>query len=392
MFRKLAVLMLSVCIVEAASQTVRAGMVPGFMGLGAFTTNNWTARGISSDGSIVVGGGYTMGHTESLRWTQSGGVSSIGSMVSGYHSSASAISADGITIVGSGITNSSGQTEAFRWTQSDGMVGLGHLAGGGPVAISTANEISADGSVIVGCSTSSSTSPGLTPCEAFRWTSAGGMIGLGDLAGGTYNSAAHGVSADGSVIVGTASGPTGELPFRWTEATGMVSIGALPAGVNHGNAAGVSSDGSIIVGSLEESETTEGYMWTQGSGYVRLGGLYQDLAYSIAYGISGDGTTIVGESFIGDFDAQFPLQAFIWDSANGMRNLNTVLTELGINLNGWTLVDASDVSFDGKTIIGRGYNPDGAEEFWIATLPEPASASLVLIGAMALLHPRRSRR
>ena len=39
--------------------------------------------------------------------------------------------------------------------------------------------------------------------EAFRWTQATGMVGLGDLPGGSFNSIAWGVSADGSVVVGT---------------------------------------------------------------------------------------------------------------------------------------------------------------------------------------------
>ncbi len=38
--------------------------------------------------------------------------------------------------------------------------------------------------------------------EAFRWTSGGGMVGLGDLPGGESDSEANGVSADGSVVVG----------------------------------------------------------------------------------------------------------------------------------------------------------------------------------------------
>jgi hypothetical protein len=35
--------------------------------------------------------------------------------------------------------------------------------------------------------------------EAFRWTEDSGMIGLGDLDGGSYFSRAYGVSADGPV-------------------------------------------------------------------------------------------------------------------------------------------------------------------------------------------------
>src|SRR5262245_37489475 len=69
---------------------------------------------------------------------------------------------------------------------------LGDLPGG--QFASRANDVSADGSVIVGSSYSAS---GL---EAFRWTSGGGMVGLGDLPGGSFGSAASGVSADGSVV------------------------------------------------------------------------------------------------------------------------------------------------------------------------------------------------
>ena len=41
--------------------------------------------------------------------------------------------------------------------------------------------------------------------EAFRWTSSGGMVGLGDLPGGGFSSDAFGVSYDGSVVVGQSS-------------------------------------------------------------------------------------------------------------------------------------------------------------------------------------------
>src|SRR5688572_5837591 len=71
---------------------------------------------------------------------------------------------------------------------------LGDLDGG--IFDSIATAVSADGSTVVGYSFSTS------GFEAFRWTSGGGMVGLGDLPGGAFRSEAHGVSADGSVIVG----------------------------------------------------------------------------------------------------------------------------------------------------------------------------------------------
>ena len=59
--------------------------------------------------------------------------------------------------------------------------------------------------------------------EAFRWTEATGMVGLGDLPGGDFYSTAYGVSADGSVVVGRGRSASGVEAFRWTEATGTIT-------------------------------------------------------------------------------------------------------------------------------------------------------------------------
>jgi len=51
---------------------------------------------------------------------------------------------------------------------------------------------------------------------------------LGDLAGGDFASDALGVSADGSVVVGSSSSALGfSEPFRWTSEGGMVGLGDL---------------------------------------------------------------------------------------------------------------------------------------------------------------------
>ncbi len=154
--------------------------------------------------------------------------------------------------------------------------------------------------------------------EAFRWTAATGMVGLADLPGGFFGSVAFDVSADGSVIVGHSSSASGKEAFRWTAATGMVGLGDLPGGRFESKAWGVSGDGSIVVGAA---------------------------------------TTASGD------------EAFIWDAANGMRNLRDVLVnDFRLDLTGWTLVSAYDVSADGSTIVGSGISPNG-KEAWIAHIP-----------------------
>jgi probable HAF family extracellular repeat protein len=72
--------------------------------------------------------------------------------------------------------------------------------------------------------------------------------GLGDLPGGYYDSVAIGVSADGSVVVGISSSNLSSQAFRWTKSTGMVNLGALPGGSSFSHASDISNNGSIIVG------------------------------------------------------------------------------------------------------------------------------------------------
>ena len=55
---------------------------------------------------------------------------------------------------------------------------------------------------------------------------------LGDLSGGNSYSYVSGVSADGSVVVGYSTSANGREAFRWTEAEGMVGLGDLPGGAS----------------------------------------------------------------------------------------------------------------------------------------------------------------
>ena len=81
------------------------------------------------------------------------------------------------------------------------------------------------------------------------------FTGLGDLAGGSFSSAANGVSSDGSVVVGRGESASGEA-FRWTQAGGMVNLKdfLITNGVSGltgwrlNQATAISADGMTIVG------------------------------------------------------------------------------------------------------------------------------------------------
>ena len=76
-------------------------------------------------------------------------------------------------------------------------------------------------------------------------------------------------------------------------------------------------------------------------------------------------------------------EAFIWDATNGMLNLETFLvSQTGLNLTGWTLVDATGISDDGLTIVGYGINPGGLIEGFVAVIPGPGALALLAVASL----------
>jgi len=367
-----------------------AHATPMFTGLGALPGATVSvALGVSSDGSVVVGysspgsGGVPGFRGQAFRWTAAGGMVGLPGLPGTASSSASDVSDDGTVIVGS-----SGSDFAVRWTASQ-PTALGFLPTDPGYAFqSYAEAASADGSVVVGGSSSGSSS------EAYRWTSAGGMIGLGYLPGAIQSAAAD-VSADGSIVVGSSQFPDPDInpffvePFRWSAGTGMVGIGQLP-GANMSFASGVSADGSVVVGqsaffnfSGGGLEWNRAFRWTEATGILDLGALSGDI-YSSASATSADGSVIVGLSS-GSSSGSVGRRAFIWDPAHGMRSLSDVLVDdYGLDLTGWTLDSATAITEDGGSIVGYGVNPSGQQEAWMATIPEPGTALLLAIGVFGL--------
>jgi uncharacterized membrane protein len=281
---------------------------------------------------------------------------------------------------------------AYRWTAASGMVNLGDLPGGNVSA--SAWGMSADGSVIVGQSSSAASfASGASRQEAFRWTAAGGMIPLGDFAGGTFSSRAEGVSAGGATVVGFGSGASGTEAFRWTTASSaMAPLGDLPGGAYNSQAHVVSGDGNVVAGhSSIVNFDEEPFRWTAAGGIAGLG-MPATASQSYAYGINGDGSFVVGQA---DHPptrtgaAVWQYSAFIWDEPHGRRDLQTMLRDdYALDLSGWTLESAFGISDDGRTIVGSGLDPLGVREAWVVVVPEPGSAA-GFVTAMLLLRRRR---
>ena len=256
-----------------------------------------------------------------------------------------------------------------------------------PVATSQyhANAISADGTVATGyCSPQ----PGIGN-EACRWTPS--LEHLGGFPGGNGSADSFDISADGSVIVGIGEAATGGEAYRWTQATGMVDLGNMPGG-GYDSANGISADGLVIVGHGNGSLGQEAFRWTQETGMVGLGDLPGGYFSSTALAVSEDGSVIVGHSKTNNDG----MEGFIWDASNGMRHLQQLLVSAGNDLTGWSNLHPWGISDDGRTVVGLGTflleTGRTQGEAWVATVPEPTTAVLFVSGAILLVGFAGGRR
>jgi probable HAF family extracellular repeat protein len=320
--------------------------------------------------------------SQAFLWSAETGLVSLGALPGDNESVAEGVSADGSVVVG----YSNGPQSAFRpfrWTSATGALVLDPGA-----EIGFAWDLSADGRYAIGGLGSGTALGGGQ--EAFRWTTDGQYQFLGFLPVAEPTSSGMATSADGSVVVGMAiTSQDDRVAVRWTESTGMVSL-VSGQNVVASLAAGVSADGNVVVGEMASAESPEAFRWTEATGMVSLGDLPGGDVFSSATAASGDGSIIVGYTAL----ATGPGQAFIWDQAHGMRSLKNVLqTEHGLDLAGWELLIAADISADGLTIVGTGQNPAGQIEAWVVTIPEPQTVVLIgtalMVGVVCRLTQRK---
>ncbi len=271
--------------------------------------------GVSADGGTVVGFSTTpTSQGEAYKWTLSDPATGAGSMVGlgdlpggpfsprpgpidrNFRSQATAISDDGGVILGSGTDDTGTKGASFNGGPSD--LGIGDVipqaisgdgrsfvgttandafdgraeatlfSGGarllgvlpGVLASSQALDISQDGSTVVGQSNRRAAGTGARETEAFRWTAETGMVGLGDLPGGDFDSRAFATSGDGSIVVGESETSSGGATraFIWDETNGMRDLKqalrddfglGTPGFTRLNEATGISADGRVITGS-----------------------------------------------------------------------------------------------------------------------------------------------
>jgi len=315
------------------------------------------ALSVSGDGRVVVGSGSTVSgaseeggpivHEQAIRW-EAGILVGINSLGTSYRRTiALGVSYDGSVVTG--IMDDPSDFRGFIWDEA-GVAPLGDLPGG-PTG-SKGDAVSDDGTAIAG------TGYDAVNERAIRWD-AGVITNLGI---GSGWSTAIGISGDGATLVGYDEF---EGAVRW-DGTEMTPL-AKPPGDFRTRAYGISSDGSTIVGSSLQSAGETAIRWVNGA--PELLGVLAGSETSVALDASGDGSIVVGYCA----SLNLPKRAFIWDSENGMRDLQEVLIDRGEDLTGWELREAAGISDDGLVIVGTGINPESRPRGWVTApvLPTP---------------------
>jgi probable HAF family extracellular repeat protein len=291
---------------------------------GTAINQDWSPITVSANGDVIFSTSYlASGATHSFKYSGST-VTDLGTL-GGTLSSANAMSANGSVIVGISTLADDSTMHAFKYSGST-MTDLGTFGG----TYSSANAVSADGSVIVGFSYFNANAN----VHAFKYVGST-MTDLLTL-GGT-NSSATAVSADGLVIVGqsTLADETVTHAFKYVGST-MTDLGNFGGTYTSANA--VSADGSVIVGFsfLNANANFHAFKYS-GSTMTDLGTLGG--AFSSATSVSADGLVIVGRSTLtGD------------TVTHAFKYVGNTMTDLGTL--GGTSSQAQGVSADGKVIVG----------------------------------------
>ena len=332
-------------LIAAACSSVAAFAAPTDIHPNAQSGDTY-ARAVSGNGATVVGNDTSTGVLRAFQIV--GGTRSLLDLdMNGSFSQAAAVSANGLVIVGH--TDIAGLIYAAIWNNS----ALTTL----PLGIydeMRATAVSADGLTVVGFSVDN-----LARTDAFYRISTNNAVSLA-AEFGSLHSQATGVSGNGSLIVGTLSDDFFGTPFV---RRGFIhTVGGSHTVINPsatGPAAfssrtfaemtAISSDGSTSIGyaysvpglplgdALGFRRASNGTITSLGT----LGG-----AWSIPNAISANGAVIVGQSANGSSE-----EAFVYQ--------NGTMTGLGF-LTGGSSSNATGVSADGSVIVGFGDVTGGA--------------------------------
>ncbi|MGL5768873.1 MAG: autotransporter domain-containing protein [Plesiomonas shigelloides] len=347
-----AVLSLSMSVWAATVPLAKNGLLENFdkdgiVDLGGNPYSDMLA--LSSSGNIAVGFIATpANNNQAGAWTVSHGLIALPipfAQTEGM-SNAQGVSSDGRYIVGYVMPENSSLMQGVLWTDASKLTYLTPLAAGTDYY---ANGISADGSIIVGTASDKNNNE-----HAVYWDRVANTIH--DLGSFSHSSSQYSnaiaANRDGSVIVGSSTNFAGVTQgFRWTTKAGMVELQSL-GGTSQ--ATGVSDTGRIIGYSTNAKNEGRAVYWDKNK--IRdLGTLRADNSgSSSAQAISATGKVIVGAA---DDDTQ--RTGFIWKEDAGMYSVNEWLKYAHVQANSMSVKSVNAISADSETIAGQLTNGHG---------------------------------
>ena len=299
------------------------------------------AFAINGLGDVVVQP-YPSGN--SFVWSPGGKQLSLTPLTAGYPTTPYGINNQGLVV---GLSSNGQGYAAALWTNGVPL-DLGKLPGATACA---GTGITASAEVAGYCFLSTGTT------EAFLWSKATGMQGLGSLQGGG-GSIAQAVNRFGQVIgYSPTSRNTNSYAFIWSKTTGMKNLGTLPrGGVSYAFA--INDLGQVAGGSDCGTGCHHAALWSKTKGSILDLGVLQGAKGSDAFGINNVGQ-VVGSVVYSALVYHY--HAFVWSPSTGMLDLNNLIPANS----GWVLEFAYAINDQGQ-IVGEG-TLNGQQEAFLLT-------------------------
>ena len=179
----------------------------------------------------------------------------------------------------------------------------------------------------------------------------------------------------------TADSGTSSHAFVGDAVNGLTDLGTLGDGYIDSVGMSINAEG-LVAGYSNTARSTRAFVGDVTSGLTDLGTLGGRI--SLAYGISDDGQVTGYSQLAPNNISNLLLHAFLWDSINGMIDLN----DLVIDLSQWQYLEsAQDISHNGNYITGRGFTTNNAPHAFLLekvqqpeSVPEPQTLWLMLLG------------
>jgi hypothetical protein len=291
---------------------------------------------VSGDGTYVAGQATLMGgYIDAIRWTNEI-AEQLGTDVGWVGAYGKGISDDGSIVVGHVDTRAAAL--AFRWGGS--MMELPPLVRGSDY--SQAIGLSGDGSVAIGTSRATNGEP-----APVVWVGDG--VQQLELLDGHGTATPTASDYDASVVFGTGitTGTFENEAVRWP-ASGVASLG-----IKRSEVFAASSDGRYAVGAYLETAMPgrplrTAFRWSAGAvDYLPVSA--DGDVDCVAHAVSGDGAIVAGNCT----EATASEHWFLWSETRGVVELEQVLLELDVDTSRYGSFTITDISSDGTAIIGN---------------------------------------